>query len=433
MKPQDIEHIFERLREGMVPERGLEAFAVGIDAPMNEIRRQLQLTRQGEGASKFLRGDYGCGKTFVSQLSLLEALQQNFAVARVVVSPNDTPFYKFDEVYARIAGGLQTRLARGGALADCLDRWIGAVEDALIDEGHDPDADDFDEKVSQRFESELAELGKEEAGADFIAVLRQYFRLKQQEKLPEAMQLLAWLAGSKNISAAVKRSAGIKGEISSQTAMIYLKGLLSLIKRAGYAGLVVAVDEMETVLRMRTDIREKCLNGIRQILDASPEYKGLFWLFTGTPEFYDSRKGVAALTPLHDRIAFRSSGGFVNLRQPQLELTPFDRQRLCDVASRLRGLYPAEERNRLNHLVDESFITRLAAQVTEGFGGDVGIVPRQFLREFVDVLDLVDQHPDYVPADVYAFKPRELTAEENHYLHGHHQDTDVEVIEALEF
>ncbi|PKL77923.1 MAG: BREX system ATP-binding protein BrxD [Candidatus Melainabacteria bacterium HGW-Melainabacteria-1] len=429
MKPQDIEHIFERLREGMVPERGLEAFAVGIDTPMNELRRQLKMTRQGEGASKFLRGDYGCGKTFISQLTLLEALQQNFAVSKVVVSPNDTPFYKFDEVYARIAGGLQTRMARGGALADCIDRWIAAVEEALIGEGQDEDAPDFDDKVQQRFESELSELGKEEAGSDFIAVLRHYFRLKQSEQLPEAMQLLSWLAGSKNISATIKRAAGIKGEISSQTALTYLKGLLSLIKRAGYAGLVVAVDEMETVLRMRTDIREKSLNGIRQILDASPEFKGLFWLFTGTPEFYDSRKGVAGLAPLHDRITFRSSGGFVNVRQPQLELTPFDNQRLREVALRLREIYPGADRSRLHQLIDESFIQKLAAQVSSGFGGDVGVIPRQFLREFVDVMDLVDQHPDYIPAEVYAFAPRELSAEEAFRLHGQAPET----VEAIEF
>ncbi|MGV3525470.1 MAG: BREX system ATP-binding protein BrxD [Candidatus Sericytochromatia bacterium] len=424
MKPQDISHIFERLREGMVPERGLDAFAVGIDAPLNEIRRQLDLAAQGEGASKFLRGDYGCGKTFVSQLALNTALQQNFAVSKVVVSPNDTPFYKFDEVYARIVSNLQTRLARSGALADCIDRWIAAIEEALIAEGHDEEGDDFDDAVQQRFESELVTLSQEEAGADFVAVLRHYFWLKQQERLPEAMQLLAWLGGSKNISAAVKKGAGIKGEISSQTALTYLKGLLSVIKRGGYAGLVVAVDEMETVLRMRGDIREKSLNGLRQILDAVPEFKGLLWLFTGTPEFYDSRKGVAGLTPLHDRIVFRSSGSFVNVRQPQLALTPFDAARLQEVAERLRRLYPASRPQHLQAQVDDAFIASLVQQVTQGFGGDVGVVPRQFLREFVDVLDLVDQHADYRPAEVYQFQLREMSSEEAFRVQGPPPDAE---------
>lgn len=426
LTPQDTVHIFERLREGMVPERGLEAFAVGIEIPLNEIKRQLQLARANEGASKFLRGAYGCGKTFVSQLSMLEALNQGFAVSKVVVSPNDTQFYKFDEVYARIAGSLQTAMAKGGALADCLDRWIAKVEDQLIDQGEDEDDPQFDVLVQQRFETELTDLAKEEAGADFIAVLRAYFRLKQTEDLASAMQLLAWLSGSKNISASVKRDAGIKGEISSQTALTYLKGILSLIKKAGYAGLLVVVDEMETVMRMRGDVREKSLNGIRQILDATPDFKGIFWLFTGTPEFYDSRKGVASLAPLHDRIGFRKSGDFVNVRQPQLELKPFDRERLTDVALRLREIYPSEHKHRIINLVSNAFIEKLVEQVSTGFGGDVGIIPRQFLREFVDVLDLVDQHPDYDPMQVYQFELKDMNPAEEFLVSGTQDVEDIE-------
>lgn len=433
MKTQDLEHIFERLREGTVPERGLEAFAVGIDAPLNEIKRQFKMASQGEGTSKFLRGAYGCGKTFMGQLSLLEALKQNFAVSRVVVSPNDTPFYKFDEVYARIVGNLQTQMAKGGALADCVDRWIAAVEDRLIDEGEDEDADDFDEKVAQRFETELSELVKEEAGADFVAVLRRYFQLKQMENLPEAMQLLAWLGGSKNISAGVKRAAGIKGEISSTTALTYLKGVLQLIKRAGYTGLVVVVDEMETVMRMRSDIREKSLNGIRQIIDATPEFRGICWIFTGTPEFYDSRKGVAGLQPLAERIGFRKSGNFVNIRQAQLELQAFDATRLKEVALRLRELFPSEHKNRIQNKVTDGFIEELVKQVTAGFKGDVGVVPRQFLREFVDVLDLVDQHDNFEPEKAYEFhlQSEMLSPEEQHIAYG--QPLYEDDVEAIEF
>lgn len=418
MKIQDIEHIFERLREGMVPERGLEAFAVGIDTPINELKRQLNMVKQNEGGSKFLRGSYGTGKTFISQLALLEALNDNFAVSKVVVSPNDTPFYKFDEVYARIVGNLQTNMAKGGALGDCIDRWIAKVEDRLIAEGEDENSDDFDDKVKSRFESELSDLAKEEAGSDFISVLRQYFNLKQNNDIPSSMQLLSWLSGSKNISANVKRDAGIKGEISSSTAMTYLKGILSLIKKAGYSGLVVVVDEMETILRMRTDIREKSLNGIRQILDASPEFKGLFWLFTGTPDFYDSRKGVASLTPLNDRIAFRSSEGFVNIRQPQLELKPFDQKRLKEVAIRLRELYNSENKNRVLNKITDDFIEKLVNKVTEGFGGDIGIIPRQFLREFVDVMDLVDQNENYNPLEIYKFEMKHLSSEEEIKIKG---------------
>ena len=56
---RDIEHVFERLRSGVVPERGLELFAVGIDKKRAEINRLLKMAEDSEGVFKFLRGGYG--------------------------------------------------------------------------------------------------------------------------------------------------------------------------------------------------------------------------------------------------------------------------------------------------------------------------------------------------------------------------------------
>jgi hypothetical protein len=106
---------------------------------------------------------------------------------------------------------------------------------------------------------------------------------------------------------------------------------------------------------------------------------------------------------LHDRIHFKESGGFASLRQPQLQLKPFDRERLETVALRLRELYPMPNRERVLSRVSNQFIDRLVAQVTAGFKGDVGVVPRQFLRELVNVMDLVDENEDYFPDQAYKF------------------------------
>src|SRR4029077_7390918 len=100
-----------------------------------------------------------------------------------------------------------------------------------------------------------------------------------------------------------------------------------------------------TILRMRNDTRGNSLNGIRQIIDAADRNKGLLWVFTGTPEFFDTRRGVAGLQALHDRIQFLSEGGVVTMRQPQLELKPFSAERLKDVGLRLRQLYPMGDPN----------------------------------------------------------------------------------------
>ena len=119
---RDTEHIFERLRSGVVPERGLEAFAVGIDTQRNELHRQLIMAASGEGVFKFLRGGYGCGKTFMSRLAILDAQAQGFATSFVVVSDNDLHFYKFDDVYRKVVQELGTSACPRGALSDIIDR-----------------------------------------------------------------------------------------------------------------------------------------------------------------------------------------------------------------------------------------------------------------------------------------------------------------------
>jgi hypothetical protein len=406
---KDVEHVFESLRKGLVPERGIDTFAVGIEKQRGELHRQLELAGGGEGTIKFLRGGYGCGKTFMARLALLDAQELGFATSFVVVSDNDLKFHRFDDVYRKVMTELGTSSCPRGALSDILDRWIARVEDALIAAGEDEDAAGFDEKVQQRLEADLASLTGGQAPQDFIRVIQTIFRLKQEGEVSEAGALISWLCGSGNVAAASKKAAGIKGDIGSRDALDYLRGVLEIVKAAGYKGLLIVIDEAETILRMRSDSRHKSLNGIRQIADAAGSYPGMLWLFTGTPEFFDTRHGVAGLEPLHRRISFSKQGSFASLRQPQLELTPFDAERLRSVATRLRELYPSGTRSVLEERVSIDFIDRLVAEVTKGFRGDVGVVPRQFLREFVTQLDLVEENDDYVPMELYGFDPSQIS------------------------
>lgn len=409
---RDREHIFEKLRSGLVPERGLDAFAVGIERERGEIVRQLELAAAGEGATKFLRGGYGCGKTFMARLAVLEAQARGFATSFVVVSDNDLRFHRFDDVYRKVMTELGTATCSRGALSDVLDRWIGRVEDQLVDEGADEAADDFDARVAARLDEQLVSKTEGRAPQDFVRTIQAVFRLKQAGELADAGALLSWLSGSANVAAAAKRLAGVKGDIESRDAFDYLRGVLEIVKAADYKGLMIVIDEAETILRMRTDSRHKSLNGIRQICDGAGAYPGLLWLFTGTPDFFDAPRGVRGLAPLHDRVQFKTHGSFVNLRQPQLVLQPFNPERLRQAALRLRELYPASDPARLDQRVTLPFIEELVEHVSAGFRGDVGVVPRQFLRELVDVFDLVEQEAGFDPSEHYRFTPKALTPEE---------------------
>lgn len=415
---KDVEHVFESLRKGLVPERGIDAFAVGVEKQRAELHRQLELAKSGEGTIKFLRGGYGCGKTFMARLAILDARARGFATSFVVVSDNDLRFHRFDDVYRKVMTELGTASCPRGALGDILDRWIGRVEDSLIAGGADEAAPDFDEKVRRRLDDDLAAMTGGHAPQDFVRVIQTIFALKQKGEVAEAGALISWLCGSGNVSASAKKAAGIKGDLGSRDALDYLRGVLEIVKAAGYAGLLIVIDEAETILRMRSDSRHKSLNGIRQIADAAGSYPGMLWVFTGTPEFFDTRHGVAGLAPLHERIRFLKQGRFASLRQAQLELVPFDAARLRSVALRLRELCPTQDRGRLEQKISAAFIDRLVAEVTAGFKGDVGVVPRQFLRAFVTQLDMIEEHADYDPMSEYGFKAEDLSAEEQHVLTG---------------
>jgi P-loop Domain of unknown function (DUF2791) len=399
----DANHIFDKLRNGLVPERGLDAYAVGIEKPRDEIRRQLELVQEGTGHVKFLRGGYGCGKTFMARLAIAEAQTKGFVTSFVVVSDNDLKFHKFDEVYRKVVSSLSTQASPRGALGDILDRWIGRIEDGLIKLGANPDAPDFDTKVRAKLQEQLVTITSGRAPVDFVRVIQTIFDLKQKGEVVDASSLISWLSGSENVAASVKKLADIKGDISSSDALAYLRGILEISKAAGYKGMLIVIDEAETILRSRSDSRHKSLNGIRQICDASGDYPGLLWIFTGTPDFFDNRKGVAGLAPLHDRVGFHDNGKYPNLRQPQLLLRPFDAERLRVVAHRLRELYPMPNRARVLSRVSDVFIDNLVDHVTKGFKGDVGVVPRQFLRELINVMDTVDQHEEYDPSAEYKF------------------------------
>lgn len=414
----EANHIFKCLRNGTVPSRGLDAFAVGIERHRNELGRMLKDVKSGSGDVKFLRGGYGCGKTFMANLVVQDAQRERFATSFVVVSDNDLHFHKFDELYRKVVSGLSTPGCTQGALGDILDRWIGGIEEGLLDLGLRDDDPAFDGKVLAKLDEQLVGLTGGRAPADMIRVVRKAFELKQAARLQEASALVSWLSGSSNVAAGIKGLAQVKGDISSSDAMGYLRGILEIIKSAGYAGLVIIIDEAETMLRMHSDVRGKSLNAIRQIVDASSDYPGLLWVFTGTPTFFDDRQGVKGVEALHTRIKYEEFNGVPSLRQPQLNLKPFDADRLLKVALRLRSLHPDLAPDELERLVPTALIEQLVKQVTQGFHGDVGVVPRQFLRTFVNLLDVLADDPDQDPHALLGFKPVDLTPEEEAVLAG---------------
>ncbi|MCG8417458.1 MAG: BREX system ATP-binding protein BrxD [Proteobacteria bacterium] len=396
--------IVNALRSGLVPRRGLEQFATGLDALMDAVHQELDFVAGGKGLSKWIRGEYGTGKTFAARYLCARARQRRFASAEVQISINDTPLHHLETVYRRLIERLETAADGPNAFQAIVEGWLYQVGEEVIRlRGIGEDDPQFADATEQRLEDKLSELSRRNPA--FAQVLRAYHRATHQGDFPTAQGLLAWLAGQPHTDRSILRVAGVKGKVDGQAALTFLVGLLLLLRQSGYSGLVVVLDEVETIQRMNAQTREKSLNALRQLMDmlAKEELPGLYLVVTGTRDFFDGYKGLKSLAPLYQRVqvTFAEDPGFDNLRAPQVHLLPFTGERLLDVGRRVRDLYPSADTERIAQRVDDRFLQALVDQVTAGFGGQIALAPRLFLRELVDVLDRVDQHPAYDPAEHY--------------------------------
>jgi hypothetical protein len=387
-----------------VPSTGLDHFATGLDRLLAAIKQELDFVATGKGSSKWIRGEYGTGKTFAARYLCARAREREFATSEVQISVNDTPLHHLETVYRRLIERLETAADGPNAFQAIVEGWLYQLGDEVTRlRGITEDDPAFADATEQRLEDKLADLSRRNPA--FSQVLRAYHRATHEGDFATAQGLLAWLAGQPHTDRSVLKTAGVKGKVDGQASLTFLAGLLTLLRQSGYAGLVVVLDEVETIQRMNSQTREKSLNALRQLVDtlAKDELPGLYLVVTGTRDFYEGYKGLKGAKALYQRVQvkFTEDATYDNLRAPQVRLLPFTPERLLTVGRRVRDLYPAQNPERVGERVDDRFLEALVSQVTTGFGGEVALAPRLFLRELVDVLDRVDLHEGYLPAETY--------------------------------
>ena len=406
---QRQQDILDALRRGTVPQYGLDALAVGLGSFESAFDEELDKVSRGSAVFKAIRGEYGSGKTFASRWLRERAYKQGFACAEVQISETETPLHRLETVYRRLMERLTTSDTPSGAFRNIVDAWFYTLEEDVLAQ-NDIAEDDMEALVSETdklMEKRLGEVVK--SAPAFALTLRAYRRALLEEQDEIADGLLAWMAGQPNISASVKRYAKIKGDIDHFGALSFLQGVLTILKDSGHPGLLLVLDEVETLQRMRGDVRDKSLNALRQLMDEvdGGRFPGLYLVMTGTPAFYDGPMGVQRLSPLAQRLAvdFATDARFDNPRAVQIRLKGFDIESLKEVGCKVRDIYASNSKvsERILEKADDQYIADLAQAVTGNLGGKIGIAPRIFLKKLVgEVLDRIDQFDDFSPREHYA-------------------------------
>ena len=403
-------NIVNALRRGTVPASGLERIAVGLDVEEGVIAKQLDYVAQSGGDLKFIRGDYGSGKTFLVARALEIASQKGFATSHVVIS-SSTPLYRIKAIYQQICANLRTKEDEH-ALKTVIDNWLFAIEERLISVSGTATENPALEAATER-EIEAALRGISEMNTALAATLRTYYRAQNAGDFQLAQAALGWLAAEPNIGRDFKQKAGIRGDIDDSIAFIFLRGLVAIIHGAGYSGLAIAVDEMETTQGLQRNQRERGYHTLVQVIDALDrgEMPRCYFLFTGTPALYDGSRGIRSVPPLYDRISVVQTDSYRNPRQPQITLSKFDTAKLELVALKVIDVYSQAYREVDRERVSHRFIHAMIKKITTRFGGRVDVIPRIFLKEFVDVLDKCELYDKYNPWEVYEFDTDHLMGE----------------------
>jgi hypothetical protein len=420
--PRRRREVIDALRRGTVPATGLDLLATGLERFISALDADLDVVAGGGSAFKAIRGEYGAGKTFLSRFLAERALRRGFAAAEVQISETQTPLHRLETVYRRITEALRTAAYPPSAFRAVLDSWLFTLQSdalaanpGLAERGQSAISD----AVSRLLEQRLAVVSRQTPA--FAQGLRAYHAATAAGDAATADALAAWLGGQPNVAAAARRTAGIRGELDHFGAMGFLQGLLAVLRDAGHPGLLLVLDEVETLQRVRGDVRDKAFNALRQLIDEvdAGRYPGLFLVITGTAAFYDGPSGITRLPPLAQRLAtdFSTDARFDNPRAVQLRLSGFDRASLAALGCKVRDLFAgaATEPARVSSVVDDAYVAQLAEAVTGALGGKVGVAPRVFLKKLTaDVLDRVDQFPDFDPLRHYALTlvPAELSDEE---------------------
>ena len=282
------DHDLRRLDEGIGQAQALaHASRVLLDGPVRQLRG-LRPLRTATVAHALLRAVAG-------QLITARRARQ---IERVVIRAATRELGGLPAALraARLSPteALRTAAYPPSAFRPVLDSWLFTLE---ADAGADPalthaGADTSQDAVSRLLEQRLAAVSNQTPA--FAQALRGYRAAARSGDQVTADGLAAWLGGQPNVASAAKRSAGIRGELDHFGAMGFLQGLLAVLRDSGHPGLLLVLDEVETLQRVRSDARDKAFNALRQLIDEidSGRYPGMYLVITGTPPFYDGPSGI---------------------------------------------------------------------------------------------------------------------------------------------
>jgi hypothetical protein len=400
LEKKSARDIIDALRHGVVPKTNLGLLVVGQQTARQHLSEILQEVGPNKSHFKFIRGQYGSGKTFLCSWLKEFAIDHEFAVSFLNIS-HDQPLSDLPVFFSGMINSLRTpEKMDSSALVDILESWLLNIHNKTARiEGIDPDKPGDQKQllkiVQKSIEVELANLNDIESG--FSQALRTFYEGKVNNDMELVSNAVAWITGSRSLSAQALREIGVKGYLEANNVFPRMRAILEIISGARYKGLLLLVDELELIRKFpHARQREQALETLRLLIDEAGRnaLPGCLIIFTGTDEFFeDERYGLKSYEALAERVMTPfTHENFVSMRQPIISLESLDRERMANVIYKIRDLYGIAYNWDAKQFADDDSINKLIGEWTVFGEESIDRKPRPVLREFIQMLDLCEEN-----------------------------------------
>lgn len=393
--------IINSLKGGVVPRIGLPYITVGRTREIQALLHDLDLIADGGASFRFLVGRYGSGKSFLLQTIRNHAMGNGFAVCDADLSPERRLQGTRGQglaTYRELIRNLSTKTRpEGGALTLILDRWLANLRADVAAGGTNEDDPAFDGQVEARIYAVVRELEEMVHGYDFAKLLALYHRAWREGDEESQANVVKWLRGEYRTKTEARAELGVNVIITDDDWYDYLKLFACFLRGAGYKGLLVLVDELVNLYKIPNAITrqynyEKILTMYNDTLQGKARHLGI--IMGGTPQsIEDRRRGIYSYEALRSRLAQgRFAGeGLMDLLAPVIRLEPLTHEELLVLIEKLAdihaGLFGYERTLGEDDLV--AFLRIEFGRV----GASTHLTPREVIRDFVELLDIVSQNP----------------------------------------
>ncbi len=411
--------ILNSLNAGVVPRSGLRHIAVGRLAETAALKQDMDQIRDGGATIRFVIGRFGSGKSFLLQLARTYALESKFVVADADFGPDRRLQGTGGQAlatYRELMKNLSTQTRPdGNALPTIIEKWISNVQAAVAAKQNlAADAPEFTSAVKAEIVSTVAAMEELVHGFDFGVVISAYYQGYVEANDELKSSAVRWLRGEFNTKSEAREALDVRSIIDDDNYYDYLKVLARFVRDVGYTGLLICLDEAVNLYKIthsvaRANNYEKILSIVNDCLQGRAGSFG--FIFSGTTEFMeDQRRGLFSYEALRTRLSSSRlvTDGMRDYSGPVLSLPPLTTEEVYVLLQKVRDIH--RDTVPGSRGLDDASIVTYMEEALQRSGAKEFATPRDLVREFVTLLNLLAQYPDKLWTDIVKGLPAPMVS-----------------------